>query len=58
MKTLEDIPPTLRITYPAAKSRLLIMHGEFTIDFTHQRPIFWWRVWYWLLLGWKWKAIR
>jgi len=40
-----------------AKSELLIHNGGFRIQFTRRKPCRWWRFWYWVLLGWRWRDI-
>jgi hypothetical protein len=40
------------------KSTLLIQDGYIKINFLKEKPNFWWRFWYWALLGWKWEDIK
>jgi len=39
-----------------AKCELIINEG-FIIRFTRRKPCAWWRLWYWILLGWRWRDV-
>jgi hypothetical protein len=41
---------------PKYKSRLTI-NSNFILYFYRPRPNWWWRLWYGLLLGWKWEKL-
>jgi hypothetical protein len=46
-----------------SRSRLVIQpKGKnfacMTVDSPTPRPNWWWRMWYWLLLGWKWEKVE
>jgi hypothetical protein len=48
--------PGLFITNPVHRSKLEI-NTEFQIHFTQPMPNLWYRLWYKLLLGWRWKPL-
>jgi hypothetical protein len=36
---------------------VLYITPRFSIHHTTPRPNRWWRFWYWVLLGWRWKRV-
>ena len=47
----------LKIDIPPDRSKLMI-HENFIVISGHRPvPNWWWRLWYWLLLGWKWQSL-
>jgi len=38
------------------KSELTPVEG-FLIQFDHAKPNWWWRMWQWILLGWRWRSL-
>ena len=35
----------------------LVINGDVFVRSPNPMPCLWWRLWYWILLGWKWKAL-
>lgn len=53
-----QIPITMNIEIPKFESTLFIHDDDGIIcQFPKPKPNWWWRFWYWALLGWKWKDI-
>ena len=54
-KTLEEAE--LLDTHNPPVRSVLTLCGEDSLAFhlTCRMPCWWWRMWYWLLLGWKWR---
>jgi len=50
------VNPGLGLVPPPYRS-LLVVHTEYHIYFTRPRPRWWFRLWYRLLLGWKWSNL-
>lgn len=48
--------PYLMISDPQAKARLVI-GGVLVINTALELPNWWWRFWYWFLLGWTWERL-
>lgn len=42
------------LAFPSTKS-VLYVNTELQFHFTYPRPNWWWRMWQWILLGWKWE---
>ena len=42
-----------KVIVPVTRS-ILYINSEFQVHFQHSRPNWWWRMWGWILLGWKW----
>ena len=40
--------------HPRIRSRLVI-HKGFVVDYYDPKPCWWYRLWYRLLLGWRWE---
>lgn len=38
------------------QSELVINYG-FSVTFFAPKPNWWWRLWQWLLLGWRWEDV-
>jgi hypothetical protein len=49
-------PMTHLIVTPAFRSRLTI-NIDLALSFTRPMPCRWWRLWQWILLGWKWEKL-
>jgi hypothetical protein len=47
-----------RIIYNKPKTRLVIQDGLIYIDSSQEMPNAWRRLWYWVLLGWKWESLN
>ena len=45
------------IKVPKQQSELIWQDGEIVFVFTKKMPNIWWRFWYYVLLGWKWRKI-
>lgn len=52
----EPLPDSLHLDYPP-KSEVSIFNGGYKITFMNERPNWWWRMWQYLLLGWKWTDL-
>ncbi len=48
---------TREIKLPEIRSHLVI-HDGFEVNFPKEMPGPWYRFWYWILLGWKWREER
>lgn len=35
----------------------LVINKEMHVGFWKAKPSWWWRLWYWILLGWKWRDV-
>jgi len=46
------------VSYPKAKSTLIIVPNGFEINFPFDMPNIWIRFWQWLLLGWHWMNFK
>jgi len=57
-KSGETMPDTTKI--PEYKSMLCLGKDKtgITVSYEEPMPNWWWRMWYWLLLGWKWKKLK
>lgn len=45
------------ISQPEYEATLTISPG-FEIHFTHNKPNWWWRMWQFILLGWRWQSVQ
>ena len=39
------------------QARLELVAG-LTFEYAHPQPNWWWRMWQWVLLGWKWEKVK
>ncbi len=53
---MEDPGIILNIQWPEEKSVLIPTPGS-EIRFPHNKPNWWWRIWQFLLLGWRWRNL-
>jgi len=43
---------------PKIRSKVDIGGGGMSYSLYRPRPNAWWRMWQWLLLGWKWREVK
>lgn len=57
LKLAVDPSAMCGVSLPKVLSRLQINH-DFNVDFhNRKKPNRWRRMWYWILLGWKWEDV-
>jgi len=53
--SLVQTPTIPFVDFPKSKSILLVNGQSVQFNFTDKKPCLWWRIWQWLLMGWKWE---
>lgn len=54
---MEDPGVRFNIQWPDEKSVLIPVPG-FEIHFSHTKPNWFWRMWQFFLLGWRWRNLK
>lgn len=49
--------PSVSLVMPAGSQSRLIINENFRVEFVKPMPCRWHRLWYRLLLGWRWEAL-
>ena len=52
------VEETSALFFKEHKSELRMNGDSIVFNFTDPMPNWWWRMWYYLLLGWRWKEVK